>query len=168
MSGTLILRQRSRARKVDLRLLRRILRTLLADLLQRDVLELGIYVVDELEITRLNQTFLRHQGSTDVITFDYAEASGIGALAGEIFVCLDEARRQARHFRASWQSELVRCIVHGILHLCGYDDQKKRERVRMKREEDRLLRCLAQRFAFRDVALRQDRRRRLDRGKCRP
>jgi rRNA maturation RNase YbeY len=107
--------------------------------------------VDAPESTRLNEKFLQHRGSTDVITFDYGDASEPDLLSGEIFVCLDEAVKQARRFRTSWQSELVRYVVHGILHLCGYDDRKPRARRTMKREEDRLVKQLTARFAVRQL-----------------
>jgi rRNA maturation RNase YbeY len=79
-----------------------------------------------------------------------------GSLHGEIFVCMDEAVAQARRFRTSWQSELVRYIVHGILHLRGFDDRRAAPRARMKREENRLVRELAARFDF--AAISQSRK----------
>jgi rRNA maturation RNase YbeY len=110
--------------------------------------------VDAHEMTSLNETFLRHQGSTDVITFDYAERRRApGPLEGEIFVCWEEARKQARRFGVMWQTEIVRYIVHGVLHLSGYDDKRPSARAQMKREENRLLRALNKRFAFGALAL---------------
>ena len=127
-------------------LLRRIAQALVQDLVHQEVLELGIYVISGEEMVRLNETFLRHSGSTDVITFNYNEPSDRGYLHGEIFVCLDEAQTQARRFGTTWQSELVRYIVHGTLHLMGYDDQRKAQRVRMEQLENRFLKELAGRF----------------------
>ena len=60
-------------------------------------------------------------------------------LHGEIFVCVDEAVLQARKFGTSWQSEIVRYIVHGVLHLLGFDDSSAGARRKMKREENRLV-----------------------------
>ena len=71
---------------------------------------------------------------------------------GEIFVCIDEAESQARRFGTTWQSELVRYIVHGVLHLLGHDDQDSRARRRMKKAEGTLLRSLARQFAIRSLA----------------
>ena len=78
-------------------------------------------------MTLVNETFLKHEGSTDVITFDYlekrkAESGKRKHLHGEIFVCVDDAISQAKKFKTSWQSEIVRYIVHGVLHLLGHDD----------------------------------------------
>ena len=138
MSGTLTLRNRHRTRRVDLRVLRRIVQALLRDTQPNGCFDLGVYLVAAPEMTRLNETFLQHKGSTDVITFNYAERVGQAfrlsspaaaaehdkdrrdacptLLHGEIFVCLDEAASQARRFRTTWQSELVRYVVHGVLH----------------------------------------------------
>jgi probable rRNA maturation factor len=162
------LRNRQRTRIVDLRRLRRIAAWLLRDLLEAEQFDLGIYLVSTTEITRLNEAFLQHKGLTDVITFNYAEKAapasgglGFGAAArrftagrdacssplhGEIFICADAAVTQARRFRTSWQSELIRYLIHGLLHLRGYDDQNALARRQMKREEDRLLRRVAARF----------------------
>jgi probable rRNA maturation factor len=129
---------------LDLRLFRRIVKGLLT-LLQAKEHDLGVYIVAAPEMTRLNETFLHHQGATDVITFDYSDASN-SALHGEIFVCLDEAVVQARRFGTTWPSELVRYAVHGVLHLRGFDDARVADRRKMKREENRLLRALEARF----------------------
>ena len=124
---------------------------LLLDQLWPDAkIDLGICLTDAAEITRLNETFVRHKGATDVITFDYSEQSSVqsqpGHLHAEIFICLDEALRQARRFRTTWQSELVRYLVHGVLHLSGYDDQAPAPRLEMKRAEDLWLRSLSKEF----------------------
>ena len=144
---TLYIKNRQRLMPLDVRLLRRMSRTLLRDLLHRDEYDLGLYLVRAHEMCRLNETFLRHKGSTDVITFDYADPAQTEFLRGEIFICIDEALAQARRFRTRWQTELVRYLVHGILHLTGYDDQKPADRRKMKREEDRLLRELSSLFS---------------------
>ncbi len=155
----LTLRNRQRASKVDLRLLRRIVLGLLEQFTDQPAFDLGIYVVGASEMTRLNETFLRHRGSTDVITFDYGEPAQPGLLHGEIFVCLDEARAQARRFRTTWQSELVRYVVHGLLHLQGFDDHRVGERRRMKREEARRLHRLARCFALEKLLPARDAKR---------
>ena len=132
--------------------LRRIARVLVQDILDRHAYELGIILVSANEITRLNQTFLRHQGATDVIAFDYALYPAGDVLRGEIFLCVEEASRQARRFRTSWQKELVRYLIHGMLHLCGYRDDSPKARRQMKRVEDRCLSQLARRFNFNEMS----------------
>ena len=142
------LRNRQRTRPVDLRLLRRISLTLLKDFLPPSSFEIGVHLVEAVEITELNETFLHHAGSTDVITFDYSVGSKLEGLQGEIFICLSEAVAQARRFRTSWAEELTRYLIHGLLHLSGYDDLKPALRREMKREEDRLVRKLRRRFTL--------------------
>ncbi len=146
-------------RRVDLRLLRQIVQALLHATRPNGGGDLGICIVAAPEMTRLNETFLHHKGSTDVITFDYAEGAeeasrpsagnaSPDSLHGEIFICLDDAVTQARRFHVTWQSELVRYAVHGLLHLLSYDDRTARTRQRMKAAEDKLVRELAHQFDF--------------------
>jgi probable rRNA maturation factor len=146
MSGELTLRNRQRSRAIDLRLLRRILRELLSSLLELEGFDLAFHFVNDREMTRLNENYLHHAGSTDVITFDYSNAGESEPVAGEIFICVDEALTQARRFHTTWQAELTRYIIHGLLHLHGHDDLQPVARRRMKKEEGRLLKELGKRF----------------------
>jgi probable rRNA maturation factor len=151
-------------RKINLRLLGKITSALLAEL-EIEKAEIGICLVGAPEMTRLNETFLKHKGSTDVIAFDYRDSVGqasslshskirkvrdrqdaCSTLHGEIFVCVDEAVLQARKFGTSWQSEVIRYLVHGVLHLLGFDDSSAGARRKMKREENRRLREMIRRF----------------------
>ena len=71
---------------------------------------------------------------------------------GEIFICIDDAVKQARQFRTTWQSELVRYLIHGVLHAVGYGDLTPADRGVMKREENRLLLMLSRQFSLRHLA----------------
>ncbi len=102
--------------------------------------ELCIHLVSAREMARVNWDFLRHEGSTDVITFDHA--SGPAHLHGELFVSVADAVRQADEFGTRWPEEVVRYAIHGILHLCGHDDLEPGARRAMKREENRLVRWI--------------------------
>ena len=162
----LIIVNRQRTRKVNSRLLKKIAAGLLAELKIENA-ELGINLVGAKEMARVNWRFLQHEGSTDVITFDYRNNGRAGSpppadgahgvarpvLHGELFICVDETVIQARKFGATWQSEIVRYIVHGVLHLLGHDDSRTAARRKMKREENRLLRLLETRFAPADFSL---------------
>ena len=149
---TLAILNRQRTKKINTRLLKEIVQEVFAEL-QIETVELGISLVGAREMTLLNETFLRHEGSTDIITFDYQEP-GTGSrkselnLHGELFICVDEAILQAKRFRSTWQSEIVRYVVHGVLHLLGHDDLKPALRRRMKREENRLVRRLSKKISF--------------------
>jgi probable rRNA maturation factor len=149
---TIAIRNRQRLCRLDVRLLRQIARVLLKEYFSLSEYELGVHVVEAPEMIQINEHFLRHAGSTDVITFDYSEEQLIGegqgtdVLAGELFICVTEAQIQAKRYRVDLASELLRYLIHGILHLRGYDDKTAKLRRPMKREEDRLLREMAQRF----------------------
>jgi rRNA maturation RNase YbeY len=123
-------------------------------------------------MARVNERFLQHQGSTDVITFDYAayELPGKGALVpasrdqtepappaaasaspalhGEIYISVNDALAQAPRFGTTWQAELVRYLIHGVLHLLAYDDSEPAARRRMKRAENRLFRRVSREFSL--------------------
>ena len=164
----LTLRNCQRGCSVNLPLLRRVARALLTGRLRLKNYELGVHLVAAPEMTKLNERFLNHAGSADVITFDYSEKADqasrlsseetpnrpgvFSALCGEVFICLDDAVAQARRFHTTWQSELVRYLVHGVLHLRGYNDQQPKFRRAMKREEDRLVRELARLFPLSKLA----------------
>jgi probable rRNA maturation factor len=130
---------------IDRRFLGQIGRSLLRELIERENFELGLNLVGAAEMAQINEGFLRHAGPTDVITFDYAEPNST-FLRGEIFICVDVALNYARRYRTSWQSEVVRYTVHGVLHLEGFDDATPTKRRGMKRRENKLLKELSRRF----------------------
>ena len=152
----IVIANRQRVKKINSRLLKQIIGELFAELKITEA-ELGINLVAAREMALVNETFLQHAGSTDVITFDHAEKRKVESgkrkqLHGELFICVDDAAIQAKEFQTSWQSEVVRYTVHGILHLLGYDDLKPHLRRVMKREENRLVRLLAKRFSLAQLA----------------
>jgi len=149
-----VISNRQRTKRVNSPLLKQIVAGLFAEL-EIETAELGVHLVDTKEMARVNWEFLRHEGSTDVITFDHTETApasqDVGAsrkLHGELFICVDDAIAQAKEFETTWQSEVVRYIVHGVLHLLGHDDLKPALRRVMKRQEDRLVKKLGEIFEF--------------------
>ena len=102
--------------------------------------ELCFHLVSAREMARVNWQYLQHEGSTDVITFDQGSDKAI--LRGEIFISVADAVTQAEEFGTTWQDELVRYLVHGLLHLAGFDDLEPADRRAMKQQEERLLRRL--------------------------
>jgi probable rRNA maturation factor len=143
---------RQRTKKINSRRLKEIAEALLAEL-QITEAELGINLVGAREMALVNETFLQHEGPTDVITFDHRNCEVRSAkceveIHGELFICVDVANRQAKEFKSSWQAEAVRYVVHGVLHLIGHDDLKPHLRRKMKREENRLVRLLSKRFSL--------------------
>ena len=148
----IVIANRQRTKKIDARLLKQIVAALFTELNLTEA-ELGIQLVGAKKMAEVNWKFLQHEGSTDVITFDYqkSEVSGqksVAKLHGELFICVDDAVKQAKEFKTSWQSEVVRYVIHGVLHLLGYDDLKSALQRVMKREENRLVRRLGKRFSL--------------------
>ena len=95
--------------------------------------------VDDEKILEVNREFLNHDYYTDIITFDYTEGRRI---SGDLFISLDTVRTNAEDVGASYEEELHRVIIHGILHLCGINDKGPGEREIMEAEENRALAML--------------------------
>ena len=89
----------------------------------------------------MNGTYLGHRRTTDVLTFPLHE-KGSRRLSGEIYVNLDQARRQAREYGVSIREETARLVIHGALHLCGYLDGTPAEQRRMTGRQERYVRSL--------------------------
>ncbi len=109
---------------------------LLREDLEFSVESLFINFITSEEIHNINKEFLNHDRSTDIITFNYSGSHF--ELDGEIFISIDDAKIFARKYNVSLSKEFTRLIIHGILHLKGYDDIKKNDRVKMKRIENNL------------------------------
>ena len=92
--------------------------------------------VDDEKILEVNREFLQHDYYTDIITFDYTEGNKI---SGDLFISLDTVRTNAEDVGATYEEELHRVIIHGILHLCGINDKGPGEREIMEVEEDKAL-----------------------------
>ncbi len=101
--------------------------------------ELSITLVDDETIAQLNSRYHSSDGPTDVLSFPLQE--GAGDLWGDIYISLDTARRQAREVGGSFTGEVRLLVVHGILHLCGYDDQEESARKTMRTRETVYLEC---------------------------
>ena len=89
-------------------------------------------IVGDDEIHSLNRRFLRHDYPTDIITFPLEEIP----LEAELVISADTARRQAREYRVPMREECARLAIHGVLHLCGFDDLSEKDREVMKEREE--------------------------------
>jgi rRNA maturation RNase YbeY len=94
---------------------------------------LSVVLAGSRYIKTLNRTYLRHDDVTDVMSFCLESGKN---LEGEIYVNIDRARQQARHYKVGVSDEIVRLAAHGTLHLVGYDDGTPREARRMRARED--------------------------------
>ncbi len=84
-------------------------------------------------ILDINQRFLQHDYFTDIITFDYSEN---GRISGDLFISVDSVRENSIEYGTEFEDELHRVIVHGILHLIGYDDHTEEEIRTMRSKEN--------------------------------
>jgi len=84
-------------------------------------------------LLELNKRFLNHDYYTDILTFDY---SVDGEISGEIFISVDRVKENAKSFEVGFDHELLRVMVHGLLHLCGYTDADDIQQQLMRNTED--------------------------------
>lgn len=98
---------------------------------------LPINFISSNEITTINQKYLNHNYSTDIITFNYS--GNRNNLDGEIFISYEDAKINSIKYKNSVAEEIKRLVIHGILHLIGYDDMKARDFKKMKKLENKLL-----------------------------
>ena len=103
---------------------------------ERRVGDINFIFVDDETILQINREFVHHDYYTDHIGFDYCEAD---FLSGDIYISLDTVRTNAPLVGATYDEELHRVIIHGVLHLCGIDDKGPQERMVMEAEEDKAL-----------------------------
>ncbi len=103
---------------------------------------LSVTFVHDRTIARLNRRHLGRSGPTDVIAFGFARAGAASAVMGDIYVGVDAARRSAAERGISVREELVRLVVHGTLHVLGFDhpDGEARVRSAMWRRQERIVR----------------------------
>ncbi len=87
-------------------------------------------------ILEVNRQFLGHDYYTDIITFDYSEP---GVVSGDMYISTDTVYTNSLKFRSSFEEELLRVIIHGVLHLCGINDKGPGERAVMETAENKAL-----------------------------
>jgi len=109
----------------------------LASELNFKLLNLEINFISDKSILEINRTYLKHNYTTDIITFNYSNVSN--KIDGEIFISIDDAILNSKKFKVSLSEELARLVIHGLLHLLGYDDQGSSNKKIMKRLENKLL-----------------------------
>lgn len=103
--------------------------------------EIGYMFVSDERILQVNRDYLQHDYYTDIITFDYTEGDTV---SGDIVISLDTVRSNAEKYGKSYDEELHRVIIHGILHLCGLHDKAPGEREQMEAAENKALLLLNQ------------------------
>lgn len=97
--------------------------------------EINVIMTDDSHQRQLNREFRNKDKTTDVLSFPWYDED----LLGEIYISEPQVRRQAPRFNNSFEQELKRMFVHGILHLCGYDHMETKERQIMRNREENIL-----------------------------
>lgn len=95
--------------------------------------DLSIIFCSDPYILDINLRYLQHDYFTDIITFDYCEGDTV---SGDLFISIDSVRENALFYGASFEDELDRVMVHGVLHLLGYDDHTPEEQAVMRAKEN--------------------------------
>jgi len=103
--------------------------------------EISLAFVDNLTVHRLNQRYLQHDEPTDVLSFPLSEPNA-SKLAGELVLGVEVAAEQAAARGHDVGMELALYVIHGLLHLCGYDDHEDADRAAMRERERHYLRQL--------------------------
>jgi probable rRNA maturation factor len=111
--------------------------------------ELSVALVDEKEMSRLHESFMGIRGPTDVLTFEMEQAKKERVTAGEVVICVPYAAREATTRGIELKHELLLYALHGMLHLCGYDDRTPADYEIMHRREDEILTALGVGAVFR-------------------
>ena len=88
---------------------------------------------DDSELLEINLKHLNHNTFTDIITFDYTEGLKINS---DIFISINRVEENAKKFKVSFEEELHRVMIHGVLHLCGYKDKSKSDTELMRKKEN--------------------------------
>jgi probable rRNA maturation factor len=136
-----VVTNRQRQLKINPRLLAEIAERAL-ELVDDAQLHLGIVLVDDAAIAKLNAQYHDTPGATDILSFDYGEEQG------ELIISVERAVAQAKRYRTTPARELILYVVHGILHLHGYNDLTPAQRRRMRAAERRLVSDLHNQFGF--------------------
>ncbi len=98
-----------------------------------------IFCTDEY-LREINVQFLKHKTFTDIITFNYNPSET--QIEGEIYISVDRVRENAETYKTDFPTELNRVMIHGVLHLLGYNDKTKSEKQTMREKEDSYLSLL--------------------------
>ena len=107
------------------------------------IVSLDIIFIDDESLRVLHNKYLNDDTVTDVITFNLGDDSNC---EGEVYISLDQARKNAAYYHVSLINEIMRLIIHSCLHLAGYDDHNDKERKIMKKKEDYYLLIAVEKF----------------------
>lgn len=161
MEKSITISNRQKVFRISSRQLQPIVHWILNDHLQLSEWDLSIAFLGPRQMARWNESHLNHEGPADILTYDYSEsplnaqnAGSRKSVNGELLICPAVAAEAAPQFGVGWPHETVRYVVHGILHLLGYDDIDPEDRAVMKRLENNAVNILEQTFDLGSIDLR--------------
>jgi rRNA maturation RNase YbeY len=99
--------------------------------------EISFIITSDAYLRTVNKEFLNHDYFTDVISFNYSDNDNI---SGEIYISEDTVRQNSAEYNVNFDNEMLRVMLHGILHLVGYDDKTEAEKQKMRQHEDKWMR----------------------------
>ena len=94
-----------------------------------------VFISDKM-ILEMNRTYLKHDNYTDIITFDNSSGD---VISGEMYISINTVKENAKYYKVSFRIELLRVILHGVLHLCGYKDDTEDLQKKMRKIEEKYL-----------------------------
>ena len=95
--------------------------------------DLNFILTNDSILKKINNEFLKHNYNTDVISFNYYDQNN---LTGEIYISIETVKRNAKNYKVSYRNEMIRVIIHGVLHICGYEDRNDSEKGEMRKKEE--------------------------------
>jgi probable rRNA maturation factor len=104
----------------------------LEKIVETSLKKIFVYLVDNKTIKKLNKIFLNKNTSTDVLSFKYPDGSG------EIIISVEECKKNAKNYSNTLNEEILYVLIHGILHLNGYEDYSEKDREKMFKKQDEI------------------------------
>ena len=101
---------------------------------RKKLASLSFIFCSDIYLLNINKEFLKHNTFTDTITFNYSNRTN--ALEGEVYISIERVKENALKFKSFFEAELRRVMIHGTLHLCGYNDKSLTEKAEMKKKEE--------------------------------
>lgn len=121
---------------------KKLIRTWIKSTIMKEGKKLGTldfnFCSDE-KLLEINREYLQHDYYTDIITFDFTKNN---AVSGDIYISLDRVKDNSHTHKTTYNSELMRVIIHGVLHLCGYKDKTRKDAALMREKEEYYLSLL--------------------------
>ena len=106
--------------------------------------EIAFVFCDDEKILEVNRNFLQHDYYTDIITFDYCEGA---VVSGDIYISVERVQENAVVHEVEYNTELLRVLAHGVLHLIGFQDKEENKKIEMTKNEDLCISLFLSKFA---------------------